>query len=105
MKWTHKFKASKPDERRVDGILFDSKKEGNYYQQLKLEQRAGEVAFFLMQVPFMLPGNREKYFLDFMVFRSNGDIDFIDVKGMKTASYKRKKRLVEESYPITITEA
>ena len=104
MLYRHKFKVSPPEERRVDGIIFASKKESNYYQQLKLEQRAGEVVFFLRQVPFALPGNREKYFLDFMVFRKNGDIDFIDCKGMRTQVYKRKKKLVEETYPIKIEE-
>lgn len=104
MPFKHKFHVSPPDERRVDGILFDSKREAAYYQQLKLEQRAGEVVFFLRQVAFDLPGNLERYWLDFLVFRKSGEVDCVDVKGVRTSAYRRKKRLVEELYPIKILE-
>jgi len=39
-----------------------------------------------------------------MVFWSNGDITFEDVKGFKTALYKTKKKMVENIYPIKIKE-
>jgi len=86
-----------------DGIKFRSKKEAKYYDLLKLEQRAGNVLFFLMQTPFHLPGS-VKYVVDFQVFYANGTVKFIDVKGYQTKMYKVKKRLVEASYPIEICE-
>jgi len=97
----HKFHA-KPTEN--DGIKFDSKKEARYYQKLKFLQSQGEVLFFLRQVPFDLPG-KTKYRCDFAVFYSDGHVDFVDVKGMKTNEYILKKKQVEALYPVEIIEA
>jgi Protein of unknown function (DUF1064) len=96
----HKFNAKQTVR---GGIKFQSTKEGNYYDQLKLEQRAGDVIFFLRQVPFDLPGG-VKYRIDFQEFRKDGTVRFTDVKGFKTPEYKAKKKMVEALYPITITE-
>jgi hypothetical protein len=104
---THKYHA-KPVE--IDGIKFPSTKEGDYYNQLKLEQRAGLILCFLRQVPFHLPGG-VVYRLDFMVFSHpfndvNGvyRVRFIDVKGVKTPVYEIKRKQVEELYGIHIEE-
>ena len=96
----HKFKA-KPST--CDGIKFSSKKERKRYEELKLMQQAGELEFFLRQVPFHLPGNI-KYVCDFMGFWKNGTVTFEDVKGFKTPMYIAKKKIVEATYPIEITE-
>ena len=98
MRHKHKFSAIRTE---LDGIKFDSKLEASYYQHLKLLQRAGEVVFFLRQTPLHLPGG-VKLVLDFQVFYTNGDIDFVDVKGMETLLFKSKKRIAEATYPITI---
>lgn len=96
----HKFNA-KPTI--TDGIRFDSKKEAAYYATLKAKQTAGDVLFFLRQVPFHLPGG-VRYVVDFVTFNSDGTVHFIDVKGMKTPTYKAKKCMVEAMYPMTIEE-
>lgn len=93
-----KYRAIKTE---VDGINFDSKKEARYYGELKLRIRAGEVKYFHMQVPIMLPGN-VKYRVDFQEFHSDGSIHYVDVKGVETAVFKMKKKQVEALYPITI---
>lgn len=102
-KWTHKFHVSPPDERRADGWTFHSKKEMRRYQDLKRLQLAGEVAFFLRQVPFHFIGG-EVYRVDFVVYWADGDISWEDVKGHRTKEYLKKKRRVEEQFPIRITE-
>lgn len=96
----HKFNAVKTE---LDGINFDSKKEARYYVELKLRMKAGEVIFFLRQVPFDLPG-KVKYRIDFQEFHSDGTIHFVDVKGKKTEMYIAKKKMVEALYPIEIEE-
>jgi len=96
----HKFKAVRCES---DGFKFASKKECKRYSELKLLQKAGEVAFFQMQTPFHLPAG-VKYVLDFQVYWANGDITFEDVKGVKTPMYILKKKQVEALYPIKITE-
>lgn len=87
----------------VDGIKFRSKKEAEYFKLLKASQKCGEVVFFLRQVPFYLPGDT-KYVCDFVEFWKDGEVKFVDVKGMRTPTYLMKKKQVEALYPITISE-
>lgn len=85
----------------VDGIRFDSKKEAEYYKQLKLIKENGALIMFLRQTPFHLPGG-VIYRLDFMEFWASGEVDFIDVKGRDTPMSKLKRKQVEELYHIKI---
>lgn len=96
----HKFGAKRTE---CDGIKFASKKEAQYYQELLLRQKAGEVIFFLRQIPFTLPGG-VRYVCDFQLFLLSGDVQFVDVKGMKTKEYIAKKKMVEAIYPVQIWE-
>ena len=100
MRVLHKFNAIRSE---YDGIKFPSKKECQRYKQLKQLQELGEIAFFLRQVPFHLSGG-VKYVCDFLIFWSNGEVTIEDVKGMKTDLYRAKKKMVEATYPINITE-
>jgi hypothetical protein len=99
----HKFNAVRTT---VGDRKFSSKSEARYYQEL-LDRKVsklnpeGDVLFFLQQVPFHLPGG-VRFVLDFLVFYVNGDIKFIDVKGMETPEFKIKKKIVEATYPIQI---
>ena len=94
----HKFNAV-PVE--YDGIKFPSKKEGNYYLQLKALVKSGAMLFFLRQVPFHLPGE-VVYRVDFQEFWANGEVRFIDVKGVDTPVSKMKRKQVEALYPVKI---
>lgn len=91
----HKFSAQRSEH---DGIKFQSKKEGAYYQKLKLLQKSGEVLGFFRQVPIFLPGN-VRYVMDFFVFYSDGTCEGIEVKGFETETWKAKKRMVNSLYP------
>ena len=91
----HKFNA-KPTV--IDDNWFASKLESRYYEYIK---RDDTVLFFLRQVPFHLPEN-EKYVVDFVAFKKDGTVHFIDIKGMATRDFLRKKALVEKYYPVII---
>lgn len=101
---SHKFGAVRC---RRGEVKFPSKLERSYYDHLVLLQKAKEIDFFLRQVPLYLPGNI-RYVVDFVVFKTHAidglQIEFIDVKGKPTATYKMKKKMVEEMYPIKIIE-
>ena len=100
----HKFKKrSKYNAKKTvrDGIKFASIKEANYYDQLKLRKQAGEIIFFLMQVPFHLPGNII-YRVDFQEFHADETVHFVDVKGYETKEFIIKKKQVEDLYPVII---
>jgi len=103
MRLRHNFRQQKYNASPtvVDGIRFDSKREAKYYSQLKLRQAAGEVLFFLRQVPLHLPGGT-KLVVDFLEFHADGSAHFVDVKGMETDVFKLKKREVEAQYPIEV---
>lgn len=77
-----KYKAKKTS---IDGHSFDSLKEANYYEELKLRLRAGEIRGFCIQPTFILAPNL-KYKADFIVFNNDGSSEIIDVKRY---AYKR----------------
>ena len=86
----------------VDGIRFDSKREARHYENLKARRAAGEVAYFLRQVPIHLQGGT-KLVVDFLVFFTDGrPPEFQDAKGHETPVFKVKRREVEAAYPIQI---
>lgn len=96
----------------IDGITFDSKKEGERYRQLKMLERAGKVSNLALQPSFELApavsmdGKLKKplrYIADFS-YIENGKIVTEDVKGMKTDVYIIKKHLMKHLYGIDILE-
>lgn len=94
----HKYHAKRTE---YDGRNYDSKAEARYARMLNMRVKAGEVLFYLWQVPFHLPGGT-KYVVDFQEFHADGTVHFIDVKGVETEAFKIKKREVEALYPLKI---
>ena len=102
----------------VDGWTFDSKAEARRYQQLLIRGLAGEIRNLELQPRFPLPYNAGSYVADFR-YEERGVHRFVspdlrpvvfwcdvveDVKGIKTAVYRLKKRLVEAFHSIQIRE-
>ena len=112
----------------VDGIIFDSQTEAEYYEYLKAEKKAGRIKSFTMQDEFIIqekfllingerinssvkgfsklqkvnPGctvQAIKYRADFMVHYKDGSVRVIDVKGQKTADFKIKEKMFNYMYP------
>ena len=91
----------------VDGITFHSRAEAARYQELRLLERAGEIADLILQpaYPLVVNGVRVgKYVGDFAYTERDGRRVLEDVKGVKTAVYQLKKRLMAALYGIVITE-
>ena len=88
----------------IDGIKFDSKKEGNRYKELKLLEKAGIIDNLKLQVPFEVqPSFKYKnktisaitYIADFVYFDNEKNKMIIeDTKGMKTEVYKLKRKMM-----------
>ena len=88
----------------IDGIKFDSKKEGNRYKELKLLEKAGIIDNLKLQVPFEVqPSFKYKnktiraitYKADFVYFNNEKNKMIIeDTKGMKTEVYKLKRKMM-----------
>lgn len=98
----------------VDGIRFDSMREANRYQELKLLERAGEIIHLRIQPEFELNawsnGDRP------IVGTYRGDFSYFDMRAKdrvvedvkspatKTALYRWKKRHMRAQYGIEIRE-
>lgn len=88
----------------VDGILFDSNAEADYYCKLKLLLRAGEITGFCRQARFVITeginGERgTEYVTDFIIFYPDGNYRIVDVKGKETEVFKIKVKAFREKYP------
>ena len=90
----------------VDGIRFASRLEADRYRELKLLQLAGQVAYTVRQVPFVV-ATGVVYRLDFLVVwnRTGTHREVVtheDCKGHLTEVSKIKIRAVEDRYGIKI---
>lgn len=97
----------------IDGIKFDSEKEGNYYLKLKMLEKAGKIRDLRLQVPFVVletfkvcdrTYRKTKYIADFTYFDDKDKLHVVDVKGFKTKEYELKKKLMAWKYGIEIEE-
>lgn len=98
-----KFRSKRTE---CDGITFDSKKEANRYSQLRLLEKAGQISDLEMQVTYPMVVNQHKvcsYRADFR-YMENGKQVVEDVKGVRTALYMLKKKLLRACYGIEISE-
>ncbi len=89
-----------------NGIRYHSQKEARFAAELDLRKKAGEVQFWLRQVPFDLTIGR--YFLDFMVFihrvkTERWAVEFIEIKGRDLPMGKRKRLETEKLYGIKVS--
>ena len=95
------------------GIKFDSKKEYQRYNELKLLVKAGEIQSFVHQVPFIYLHGEVKmfrYIADYVITNLDGSKRIEDVKGFdkKTQKYRTtplfnlKKKLIEAQHRIKI---
>jgi hypothetical protein len=89
-----------------DGIRFASKKEADRYVQLRMLEKAGEIAHLKCQEPFELwVGDKKigRYIADF-TYIEDGIPICEDVKGMKTPLYRWKRKHMEAQYHMKIRE-
>jgi hypothetical protein len=85
----------------IDGIRFHSKKEADFYRRLKVSKEHADIKYFLLQVPFRLPGNI-RYLCDFMIVNLDNSLEYVDVKGRDTPLSLLKRKQVAEIYGIEI---
>lgn len=107
----HKYNAKRTE---LDGYQFASKAEAKRYAELKLLEKAGEIRNLRLQSRFPLYVRSIQvadYVADFVYQKSQDATiplewaDVVeDVKGVRTAVYRLKKRMVEAQYGITISE-
>lgn len=91
-----------------DGRTFDSEMEADFYVTLKDKVKKGIVEKFICQPKFKISdeytrnGKKIKpsyYILDYLVFNTDGSVEYIDIKGYGTEISKLKRKLLESKYP------
>lgn len=105
---------SKYNSQRTEtgGIRFDSRKEAQRYEELLILLKAGEITDLKLQHTFTLQESYRdpdgfkvdaiKYIADFTYYDSAGNWIVEDVKGVRTDTYKIKKKLMAaKGYRIT----
>lgn len=95
------------EEMEIDGIVFQSKREGRRYRRLKLQELAGVITGLRRQVPYRLIETFKykgetirgvKYYADFVYFKDGIEITE-DAKGKRTPDYILKKKMLLTKYP------
>lgn len=119
----HKYSAQKVI---YDGITFHSKKEGRRYLDLKLLEKSGKISELKLQVPYPLIPNiyidtmiweftfekgkmnrciqRGTFYIADFAYMEKGKEVVEDVKGFRTATYRKKANQMKKIYGITILE-
>ena len=98
----------------VDGLTFDSKAEYRRWCSLKILERCGEITQLERQVPFeLVPAQRApcgtklqaiKYIADFVYRNRAGELVVEDPKGVSTAEWKLKRKLMLHVHGIWVKE-
>lgn len=92
-----------PVEQRIfRGVLYHSKAEKEYAQQLTLQVKAGAIHEWRRQVPYPIKVNGKKVcslFVDFEVYHNDGSLEAIEVKGWESELYRLKAKLFAACYP------
>jgi Protein of unknown function (DUF1064) len=91
----------------VDNVRFASAREASRYKELCLLRASGAISHLELQPRYDLIVNGRKigfYKADFRYISSDGQSHIEDAKGVRTAVYALKKRIVEALYGITIEE-
>ena len=104
LRWKHhKYSAKKVT---LDGYTFDSKAEGRRYEELKLLVSGRKIHGLETHPKFFVVINGQevcKIIMDFSYYQ-DGKLVVEDVKGVRTQTYRLKKRLLEATHGIKIIE-
>ena len=76
-----------------NGVLYASKAEALFAQQLDALVNAGEIRFWVGQPLFRLGCAENTYRPDFLVIASGGEAWAADVKGVETPAFRRNRKL------------
>lgn len=98
----------------VDGITYDSRKEAQRAQELRLMLKAGIISNLREQVPYeLIPAQKNEYgkvieraviYKADFVYDENGKTVVEDTKGVRTKEYILKRKLLLYMYGIRIRE-
>ena len=98
-KQSNKYGAIKSE---YNGIVYHSKREAAYAQELDLRKKAGDIKDWQRQIPFVFTVNGIKictYIIDFSIEKNDGTTEYVEIKGHYTSIFGIKWRLFRALYP------
>jgi hypothetical protein len=107
MRWnTNKFHAHRSI---VDGVTFDSRKEGGRYAELKLLEKGKQIEQLILQPMYILQPKFDKGGIHYRAITYTADFYYYDKaleryivedsKGFETQMFKMKRKMFEYRYP------
>lgn len=84
--------------KQYNGRSYDSIREANHAEELDWRIKAGEIKEVIPQFKISLDVNGKhiaNYYVDFKVVKSDGSIEFHEVKGYETDTWRLKWKLTE----------
>jgi hypothetical protein len=80
------------------GIIYASKLESKYAQDLEFRKKSGEIRDWERQVRIDLKSHDKhicNYYIDFVVYHNDDTVEYCEVKGYETDVWKMKWKLFE----------
>lgn len=106
---SNKYGVAPKNERTLDGIQFDSKKEMQRYGELKLLERGGLIKNLQIHPRFTLQRSFTKGLRKFRAIEYEADFEYFDclkqkvivedTKGVQTKEFKIKQKMFEYCFP------
>lgn len=114
--WASNFKRTPADQRTLDGILFDSKREMHHYAGLKMRVEDGEITELQLQPKYRLeifarddrfisvktPTGRAMVYTPDFQYKENGRLVIIEVKGHMTKDAQIRIAVFEALYGVKV---
>ncbi len=84
------------------GVKYDSRREAEYAMELDWRVKAKDIKSWEGQekIPMIVNGKKIcTYIIDFVIIHNDGSLEYVEVKGFKTAVWRLKYKLFEALYP------
>lgn len=103
MRWkSNKFNVAPPEQRKANGKVYASKAEKEYAMWCQACLSHGAFRMVLEQVTLSLGVPENKYRPDFFIVYADGSYEFIDVKGVETAAFRKTVKLWQAYGPCRL---
>ena len=86
---------------QYEGVVYHSKLEAAYAQELDLRAKAKDIRSWECQVKLDLKVNGvhiTNYYIDFVVTHNDGSREFVETKGFETETWRLKWKILEATF-------
>lgn len=98
LRYTNKYRNKKAEH---NGVSYHSKFEAGYAAGLDIRKKTGDIRSWERQVKIPLDVNGKhiaNYFIDFKILHNDGIVEYVEVKGFETDTWRLKWKLFDALY-------